>query len=271
LLAGQKMRPKDLIVNHLVLANNVVVLSKGIPQTMATFGWNCFLDDAACKVVLYLQRVARGVSLKTTCLLSGFQATKLCSENSWCNKFTNSSPQCFGFSGFYFWILQLVVNVYIPMRVTGPRCSQNTSVSMCYRYCSSGIPNILLTLLHLVLFSSIDVICLGFMVWSSGSMVLVLHRHKQQVQHIHSHRLSSRSGHESRAICTILILVSMFVLFYYLSSTVYVCLVLIENQSQWLWDTSMFLDACFPALSRFVFIISDTHLSQIFHSCTRQK
>jgi vomeronasal1 receptor len=58
---------------------------------MAGFGWKYFLDDARCKVV-YIFRVARGVSLNTTCLLSGFQATKLCSGNSWWKKIRNIDP-----------------------------------------------------------------------------------------------------------------------------------------------------------------------------------
>jgi vomeronasal1 receptor len=118
LLTGQKVRPTDLTLSHLVLANNLVVFFRRIPQTMAAFEWKCFLDDAGCKIVLYFHIVARGVSLNTTCLLSGFQATKLCSANSWW-KITKRSPKYFGFCGFVFWILQLLVNMYIPMRVTG--------------------------------------------------------------------------------------------------------------------------------------------------------
>ncbi|XP_008592767.1 PREDICTED: vomeronasal type-1 receptor 1-like, partial [Galeopterus variegatus] len=58
--------------------NHSTTLIEGIPQTMAAFGLKSFLDEAGCKVVFYLHRVARGVTLSTTCLLSGFQATKLC-------------------------------------------------------------------------------------------------------------------------------------------------------------------------------------------------
>jgi vomeronasal1 receptor len=135
LLTGQKIRPTDLILGHLVLVNNLALFSRGIPQTMAALGWKYFLDDSGCKVVLYLHRVTRGVSLNITCFLNGFQATKLCSGNSWL-KFRNRFTKYFCLYGFFFWILQLLVNVYIPIRVTGPRHSQNISVSMNYRYCT---------------------------------------------------------------------------------------------------------------------------------------
>ncbi|XP_012883107.1 PREDICTED: vomeronasal type-1 receptor 1-like [Dipodomys ordii] len=143
LLTGQQMKPTDPIHHHLVFANNLVVLSRGIPQTMAGLGWKYFLDEAGCKVVLYFHRVARGVSLNATCLLSGFQVA---------------------------------------------------------------------------LFSSIDVMCLLFMMWASGSMVLVLHRHKEMFWHIHSPISSQRPSHQARATSTILALVSMFVFFYCLSA-----------------------------------------------------
>jgi vomeronasal1 receptor len=52
------MKPTDLIFKHLTLANFMVLLFKAIPQTMAAFGLNYFLDDVACKLVFYFHRVA---------------------------------------------------------------------------------------------------------------------------------------------------------------------------------------------------------------------
>ncbi|KAM5236317.1 vomeronasal type-1 receptor 1-like [Ctenodactylus gundi] len=190
------MKHTDLILSQLALANNVTLLSRGIPQTMAAFGWKYFLDDVGCKMVLYFHRVSRGVSLNATCLLSGFQAITICSQTSWWRLRTRFS-KCLGFCGFSFWILQLLLNAYIPMQVTGPKSSQNTTVNMNFIYCSSLTPNRFLILLHAVIFSSVDLLCLCLMVWASGSMVFVLHRHRQRVQHIHSHRLILRSSREA--------------------------------------------------------------------------
>ncbi|XP_048224972.1 vomeronasal type-1 receptor 1-like [Perognathus longimembris pacificus] len=268
LLTGQKVRLTDPILHHLVFANNLVVLSRGIPNTMAAFGWKNFLDDSGCKVVLYFHRVARGVSLNTTCLLSGFQFTKLCTRNSWW-KISTRFHKCFGFYASLFWILQLLLNAYVPVRVIGPRYKQNVTMYMHYRYCSSGTPQSFATLLHLVLFSSMDFICLVFMIWASGSMVLVLHRHKERVRHIHSHIPSRRPDHEARATRTILTLVSMFVSFYCLSAICTVWSGLLRKPCQWLMDTSVFLGACFSVLSPFVLISRDTRVTQGFYFYTK--
>ncbi|XP_048224974.1 vomeronasal type-1 receptor 1-like [Perognathus longimembris pacificus] len=266
LLTGQKVRPTDPIHHHLVFANNLVVLSRGIPQTMAGFGWKNFLDDSGCKVVLYFYRVARGVSLNTTCLLSGFQFTKLCTRSSW-RRISTRFLKCLGFYGSLFWILQLLVNGYVPVRVIGPRHKQNVTVHMRYRYCSSVPPQPLGTVLHVVLFFSIDVLCLVFMIWASVSIVLVLHRHKKRVRHIHNHISFQKSDHEARATCTILTLVSMFVSFYCLSTIFTVCIILNKLPRLWLIDMFVFLDAGFSVLSPFVLISRDTRVTQVFYIC----
>ncbi|XP_048193337.1 vomeronasal type-1 receptor 1-like [Perognathus longimembris pacificus] len=238
LLTGQKVRPTDPILNHLVFANNLVVLSRGIPNTMAGFGWKYFLDDTGCKILLYSFRVARGVSLNITCLLSGFQVTTLCTRNPR-GKNSTRFHKCIGFRGYLFWILQLLVNAYVPLNVTGTRHKQNVSLHMHYKYCSTGPPEPFASSLHLVLFVSNDVICLVFMIWASVSMVLFLQGHMERVRHIHNPFSSRRPDHETRATHTILTLLSMFVFSYCLSAICTLCVGLRRKPNLWLMDISV--------------------------------
>ncbi|XP_069856466.1 vomeronasal type-1 receptor 1-like [Dipodomys merriami] len=269
LLTRQKVRPTDPILSHLVFANNLVVLCTGIPHMMAGFGWKYFLDDATCKVVLYFHRVARGVSLNTTCLLSGLQVSKLCTRNGWW-KITTRFPKCFGVCGSLFWILQLLVNVSVPLKVIGPRHKQNVTLHMRYRYCAASPPEPVVRLSQLVLISSVDVLCLVFMIWASGSMVLFLHRHKKRVRHILSRLPSQRPDHEARAMRTILTLVIMFVSFYFLSTIFTLFIGLSRKPGLWLMDTAVFLGTCFSVLSSFVLISSDIRITQLFYICPKK-
>ncbi|KAM9756384.1 vomeronasal type-1 receptor 4-like [Dama dama] len=70
---GYSLRSTDLILKHLIVANSLV-LCKGVPQTMAVFGWKHIHNDFGCKLLFFLHRVGRGVSISSICLLSVFQA-----------------------------------------------------------------------------------------------------------------------------------------------------------------------------------------------------
>lgn len=123
-ITAQIVRPSDLILTQLVLW---LFSPKGIPQTMAAFGLKSFLDEAGGKLVFYLHRVARGVSLSTTCLLSGFQTMKLHRSISGKVELQIGSPEFILFSCFICWILHLVLNINIAKYVTVPTNSKNIS------------------------------------------------------------------------------------------------------------------------------------------------
>ena len=66
----------DMTLKCLSLDNSLVILSKGVPHTVAAFGLKHFLNDFACRLLLYIQQVDRGVSIGTTCLLSVFRPSQ---------------------------------------------------------------------------------------------------------------------------------------------------------------------------------------------------
>ena len=76
-LSRCRVNSTDLILKHLTVANLLVILSKGVPQTMAALGLKHFLNDIGCKLVFYVHRVSRDVSMGTTCLLGVLQAVTI--------------------------------------------------------------------------------------------------------------------------------------------------------------------------------------------------
>ncbi|XP_014722124.1 vomeronasal type-1 receptor 1-like [Equus asinus] len=268
LFTGQKVRCTDIILSQLALANSLVLFSKGIPHTMAAFGSKYFLNEVGCQFVFYFHRVARGVGLSITSLLSGFQAIRLCPNFSRWMEHRMRSSKCIGFCCFLCWILHLSVNIFVPFRITGPTHSKNLSVNTNYGYCCALNPDRFMMLLVVVIFSTVDLTFLGLMTWASGSMVLVLHRHKQRVQHIHSNSHSLRPSPEARATRTILILASSYFSTYSLSSLLSLWMALFVIPGQWVLDTSIVLSLCFPTFSPFVLICSDTRVTAkivLFH------
>ncbi|XP_023564263.1 LOW QUALITY PROTEIN: vomeronasal type-1 receptor 1-like [Octodon degus] len=229
LLTGYKLRHTDIILNQLVLANSLVLLSKGISQTVVAFGWKYFLDSAGCKLVFYFYRVGTGLSFCTVCLLNGFQALKLNPSICRWMELKLQSQGFIGFCCFLCWIPNLSVNSYIAMIVRGPLSCRNASVRTSCGQCSWTMPE-KHSLLYTLLYFSLDFISVGFMIWASGSMVLALHRHRQRVQHIRSHSLSPRPSHEARATRTILVLVSSFATFYSFYTILTIWTTLVSNR-----------------------------------------
>uniref|UniRef100_A0A8C3WNN1 Vomeronasal type-1 receptor n=1 Tax=Catagonus wagneri TaxID=51154 RepID=A0A8C3WNN1_9CETA len=271
LFMGRKVRPTDLILSQLALANSFVLFSRGVPHTIAVFGSKYFLNEAGCKFLFYFHRVARGVSFTTATLLSVFQTVKLCPSFSRWMEFRMRSPKCIGFCCSLCWVLHLFVNSVVPVNMIGPKHSKNTSVKINYEYCSSLNADRTVKFVVVVVFFTVDFVCLGLTVCASGSVVVFLHRHRQRVQHIHSNSRSSRSSAEVRATGTILILVGSFFSFYSLSSLLSIWMTVFVIPGQWLVDTSMFLSSCFPAFSPFVLICSDTRITRFYFTCWTRK
>ncbi|XP_058386942.1 vomeronasal type-1 receptor 4-like [Diceros bicornis minor] len=267
LFRRQRLRPLEQIINHLALANALTLLCGGISRMMAPYGLKYFLDDVGCKLVFYFHRVAWGNSLSTTCLLGGFQALSIKPTNSRWAELKFKSPEHINSPCILSWVFHLLVNIIVPMRVTEQKNSRNISVKSDLGYCSRLFINTITESICSVIFSSVDVICLGLMMWASGSMIFFLQRHKQQVRYIHSTRRSPQISPETKATKSILMLVSTFVIFYSLSSAFEMYAYLFDNPQLWLVNSGVLLSCCFPTLSPFLLLKSDAHVSSLCSSC----
>nr|XP_027777446.1 vomeronasal type-1 receptor 4-like [Marmota flaviventris] len=267
---GCSVRHTDLILQHLIVANLLALLCRGVPQTLAAFGVKDFLNGFGCKLLFYLQRVGKGVSIGSTCLLSVFQAIKISPENSSCSELKVKAPKYIGFCICLSWILYLFVNIMIIPQMTGKRSNNNITSMKDFGYCSAVHPDKILQSLYVALLTFPDALCVGFMLWASSSMVLILHRHKQRMQYIH--KISSlRSSPESRATKTILILVSTFVFFYTLSCIFQICVIVIYNPHWLLVKMAAIVSGGFPAVSPFLLMRRDSSAYRLGLSWIRNR
>ena len=261
---GYRSRSTDVILQHLIVANFLTLLSKGVPQTLGRFGCKFSPSDFGCKMIFFLHRVGRGVSMGSICLLSVFQVITISPQNSRWAELKAKAPQHIVPSMCLCWMLQMLVNVVFPVNITGKYSDKNITNRRDFGYCSAlrydETRSILLALLLLLP----DVSCLGLMLWASGSMVFLLYRHKQQVQHIRRNIISPRSSPESRATRTILLLVSSFVSFYTLACTFQLVLALFGNPSWFLVKITIVMAAWFPTVSPFLLMSRDLTVHRIY-------
>ncbi|NP_001160785.1 vomeronasal 1 receptor oryCunV1R1627 [Oryctolagus cuniculus] len=267
---GCKFRPTDLIIKHLTVANCLVILSRGVPQTMTALGMKHFLSDTACKLVFYVHRVGRDVSISSTCLLSIFQAITVSPRNTLWAKLKAKVPKYIAPSVILFWMVNMILNILVPIGVSANWSEKNITKKTDYGYCYSITDKIIeygTLYAALVLFR--DVFFVALLLWSSSSMVVTLYRHKQQVQYIHGTNVSSRSSPESRATQSILVLVSSFVSLFTLSSIFHICLTALRNPTLWLVNTSAVLAGSFPAVSPYILMSHDSRVPRLCCACTR--
>ncbi|XP_004439084.2 PREDICTED: vomeronasal type-1 receptor 4-like [Ceratotherium simum simum] len=260
---GVRLRSKDLILKHMIVANSLSLLCKGIPQTMESFGWNRYPSDIGCKLLFYLHRVGRGVTLGTNCLLSVFQAVTISSRNSRWAELKVKAVNYIIPSLFLCWILHLLVNVIYLMFVSSNWSKKNITNQKHFGYCSTIRHDKTRDSLYAALLSIPDVFCFGLLLWASGSMVFILYRHKQRVQYIHRTNVFPRSSPESRATQSILVLVSTFVSFYSLSSIFQICIGIFDNPKWLLVNISALINGCFPTACPFVLRNRDSSISRL--------
>ncbi|XP_020826992.1 vomeronasal type-1 receptor 4-like [Phascolarctos cinereus] len=248
--AGHKMRPINVILTQLILANVTMLANKGILQTLLVLGWNNFLHEVGCKIVFSFCKVSQGLSISFTCLLCTFQAITICPNDSRWAEYKARASEFIAVTCLLLWSLNLLIEIPVPVTVRSPRTSINITYRTNIVFCSFGR----FLKAYLIMTTLRNVFFVGLMVWTSGHMVLLLYRHHKQVQKIRSTSLSPRASPEIRATKNILVLVISFVCCYLFNSIFVLCFSYVNQRRVWLLPTSAFLSLCFPTLSPFVLI-----------------
>ncbi|XP_072476786.1 vomeronasal type-1 receptor 4-like isoform X2 [Notamacropus eugenii] len=208
LIASQKTRPIALIFINLAFSNILLIFFRGVPCGIQVCTQKVFLGDTGCKIIVYLQRVSRGLSLCTTCFMSFFQAITITSCSSKWADLKTRAPEYIVPSCVFIWVLNLLVDVIVPLYVTAPRDNTNSTLNRNLGHCS--INKNALTTLKLVIWKSLyDAVFVGFMAIANGYMVFRLYRHHRQVQHLHDCSLNPSVSPKTRATKIIVFLKKM--------------------------------------------------------------
>ncbi|XP_005412796.1 PREDICTED: vomeronasal type-1 receptor 4-like [Chinchilla lanigera] len=246
-------RPTHLILTHMAVANFLVLLFKGIPHTMLIWGITPILGNTGCRLVYYIHRVARGLCLCTTCLLSNFQAITISPRSGRRMGLKDQARKNISFSCALCWIFNLLINTFIPIDITGLKHTYNSTKVWKYSLCSSKNSETPSKYTFLLTFP--DVVFLGLMAGASVYMVLLLYRHQQTVKHIHTTNNSHRFSPETKATQTILLLASTFVLFYLINSLITIYLSSFLKPHTGLQHITTFLAACYPTISPLILML----------------
>ena len=200
---GCKVRHTDWIIRHLTVANFLAILSKECPTQRRPVGW----DNSQC-----------------LCVYTSFPCSKSVQRHlPWRHLPPEQLPghhhqplelqagRAYGESSQVHWPLHCpvldpehLVNIIFPLCVVHKRVNTNITNPRDYVYCSAVRRDKTTDLIYAALLLFLDVVYLVLMLWASGSMVFILHRHKQRVRHIQRTHVSPRFSPETRGIQSIL-------------------------------------------------------------------
>nr|NP_001240455.1 vomeronasal 1 receptor ornAnaV1R3134 [Ornithorhynchus anatinus] len=268
-------KPTDLIVSHLALVHTVMLLTRVVTVTVSALGLRQLQTNIGCKMLAFVYRTTRGVSMGTTSLLSATQAITVCSGHpSWARLKVRIAKRIFP-ACVSIWFINLLVEANLLMKIVLSPNVTSRENSFHDNYCVvsriSTSLSALLQGLFLTLMTVRDVLSLGLMGSSSGYMILLLLHHSRRVHHLHGHRLTPRISPETRATQTILLLVSCFVVFYSGDFVLSFLLGTMLRNDPFLLVISQFVVSGYPTISPFVLLNSHCQVTKLLGSFLGKK
>ncbi|XP_062953545.1 vomeronasal type-1 receptor 4-like [Cynocephalus volans] len=212
---GTEKKSLHLILIHLAFTNILILFSRGIPKTIAAFGLTNFLDDTGCKMVVYVERVARGLSICTCSLLTVVQAITISPRASVWGKLNPRFTRHIFPYFLFFWILNSLISMnllYYIKNISSMNISQmGESDNYCYFLPQSQI----IKWIFLILMVLRDALFQGLMGWTSGYMVFLLHKHHEHVLYLQNSKFLYKTPPEIKAAQSVLLLMLCFFPFYW--------------------------------------------------------
>ena len=232
-----------LILFMTVFPNNVFVAQRNL------------LNDLQCKLEYFVYMVARSTNLCSTCVLSIHQFVTLFPVSRGKGKLIlrASVQNLASYSCYSCWFFSVLSNIHIPIKVTGPQITDNNTDSKSNLFCSTS--GFIVGIVSLQF--AYDATFMSIMVWTSVSMVLLLHRHRQRMQHILTPNQNPRGQAETRATHTILMLVVTFVSFYLLNCICIIFHAFSIHSRLFIRLVSEVLAAVFPSICPLLLIFRD--------------
>ncbi|KAM4816569.1 LOW QUALITY PROTEIN: olfactory receptor class A-like protein 1 [Urocitellus parryii] len=250
-----------LILIHLAFTNMITLLTKLMPLIISSFGFRDLIGDTACKMVLYLGRVARGLSICTTSLLTVVQAITISPRASrWGRLQPRSAWHLLPFLVFL-WLLNSLISMNLAFYSKNMYRMNTSQFISNYNYCYLQQQTGIIRWIFVVLMVLRDALFQGAMGGASGYLVFLL-QHHQHVLYLQTSKLLYRSPPEVRAAKSVLLLMLCFLFFYWTDyfMTLYVTFTLETHILE--VSALELVDLGYAILSPFVLIHRDGHLGE---------
>ncbi|XP_050999169.1 putative vomeronasal receptor-like protein 4 [Acomys russatus] len=265
LIMGPERKNTDVILIHLGFVNTIIIFCIGVRNIATIFYIRNIPGDVGCKTIIYLERVARGLSICTTCLLSVVQAVTISPRTSLWRKFKPQTACHVLAFLLLFWVINSLISSNLIHYITAGNSMNRSVVGIYTENCYMLPSRHTVKWLFLSLMALRDVIFQGLMGWSSGSMALQLYKHHIRVLYLHSSSSGNDSRPEIRATRSVLTLMTCF-LFFYLADFIFSFYIgSIVTIDFTIPNMKAFLVLSYAGLSPFLLIIKDV---LVFKPCS---
>ncbi|XP_048205267.1 vomeronasal type-1 receptor 4-like [Perognathus longimembris pacificus] len=260
---GTKKTNTQLILIHVVLTNSMLLLTKGLPQTIAAFGLNYLLSAMGYRITLYLARVSLGLSICTSSLLTVVQASTISPRASLWRRLKPRSVWRVLLLLLFFWILNCFISMSLlnVIRIT----DMNSSHFSSDLYCSTQPGNLKINNIFVTFMAVRDAVSPGVMAVASGYMVFLLHKHHQRVLYLRNSKLHYKTPPEMKAAQSVLLMLS-FLFFYLTECLLSLYLIAASEPISILVHVQELPTLGYPFLSLFVLIHRDEHLPECWQA-----
>ncbi|XP_058527845.1 vomeronasal type-1 receptor 90-like [Ochotona princeps] len=214
----RRPRPIDMITCHLSFVHIVMLLTTLDISSADMFKSLGFPNELKCKVMLYVSRVSRGLSISITCLLSIVQVIIISPSSFYLSRFKQKLTKHVVIAFFCICCFSLCSNS--SMIINTVAHSNRTNLLNVSKYCSLTTINSIVRALYRMLALTQNIFFVGIMLLSSIYMVIFLCSHQRKSEYLHSMSISPRTSPAKRATCTVLVLLSFFVIMYCVDSII---------------------------------------------------
>ena len=259
IILGHRPKPTDLISCQLTFVHIILVLTGGDILLTDLFELLNIEYDLKCKTIFYISRVMRGLSICTTCLLSVFQAVTISPNTSLMAKFKQKLKKYMACVFLCIWSFNLAFSTNRLFYVGGFTNVSETNQMQVTKSCSLLPMNIIIRGLIFTISTSRDVFLVGVMLTTSVYMVITMFRYHRQCKYLYS--ISHlRESPEKRATQTIVLLVSFFVVMYWVDF-----IISFTSDMIWMYDpliltVQKFMMNAYPTITPLVQISSDNRI-----------
>ncbi|XP_034375235.1 vomeronasal type-1 receptor 90-like [Arvicanthis niloticus] len=259
IIIGHRPKPTDLISCQLTFIHIMVFLTGGDLLLTDIFESLNINNDFKCKATFYISTVMRGLSICTTCLLSVFQAVTISPSTSLLAKFKHKLKKYMIYVFLCIWSFCFSYSSSRIFYALGFTNASETNQMQVTKSCSLLHMNYIIRVLVFTVTTSRDVFLVGIMLTTSTYMVIILCRHQRQCKYLHniSHM---RASPEKRATQTILLLVVVFVVMYWVDFIISSTSVLLWMYNPVILRVQKFVMYAFPTITPLVQISSDNRI-----------